>query len=655
MKLSLRNIFLIPMSALIIVGMGLSSGISYFKTRNALETVLARELEQLADRIELMAASWIDDRKLDISTWSAQKIYQTAVKDTFMGKAARKSAAMLMAKLKEDYGYYHNICLADPAGNVLAAADDTSVGKLFVGDQDFFKSAMEGNLNISRVSKSKEGGIPVFTIAAPVIVKKVTVGVLFGVYDLHVFNAKYVDSIKIGLAGYATMTNRDGYVIAHPDKEAILKLNVKDLTFGKEMMDRGKGKEKGIMSYTWNGQEKLMALRFVDEMEWIIGVSAVKSEIMKPVTALGRINLIVSVIVVMVAGIAIFLIASSIVRPVNNVVAGLKDAAEGEGDLTRRLEVKSENEVGSLSKWFNVFVEKIQDIIIEISDNSDKLGRSSSELLTISSVMAEDADQMSSRANTVAMAAEEMSSNMSSVAAAVEQSSTNISMVSSATEEMTSTIHEIAENTEKTRLTSNQAVSRTQKASGKIDNLNESARDIGKVVETINDISGQTNLLALNATIEAARAGEAGRGFAVVASEIKALARQTAEATLEIKEKIESIQESTHETVSEIEEISVAISSVNEMIDTVAAAVEEQSVTTKEIAANVAQASQGIQEMTGNVAQSSTVADEIAKDIADVNQTANKMSNNSSRINTSADELTHLSGELKKTVDQFTT
>ncbi len=351
---------------------------------------------------------------------------------------------------------------------------------------------------------------------------------------------------------------------------------------------------------------------------------------------------------------SLFLCLKAIVtKPINSTVRMIEDIAQGEGDLTKRLVVSSNDEIGALGKWFNVFIQKLQGIIIDIAGNSEKLDTSSSNLLTISEEMSEGADRLSAKSSTVAAAAEEMSSNMSSVAAAAEQSSTNISMVSSAAEEMTSTINEIARNTEKTRTTSNQAVSRTRKASENIDKLSKSAQKIGKVLETIVEISEQTNLLALNATIEAARAGEAGKGFAVVASEIKDLAKQTANATIEIKTNIVNIQESTKTSVSEIETIITVINNVNEMIDTVAAAVQEQSVTTREIAVNVTQAAQGIQEVTINVTQSSSVANEISKDIADINQASNEMSNNSTQVNNSADELSQLSGELRKTVDQF--
>lgn len=359
-----------------------------------------------------------------------------------------------------------------------------------------------------------------------------------------------------------------------------------------------------------------------------------------------------AVFLILILGL-IFFIHQNVVTPINTIAESMEDIATGEGDLTKRINIKNKDEIGALVGWFNIFVEKLQGIIREISENSSQLNISSGGLLAVSKEMCEGADNMSAQSSGVARSAGEMSANLSSVAEATEQSSTNIGMVSAAAEEMTSTINEISQNTEKTRTTSNQVVLRTKKASGNIGNLSQSAREIGKVVETINDISEQTNLLALNATIEAARAGEAGKGFAVVAGEIKSLAQQTAEATLEIKEKIGNIQHSTQETVTEIEEITMAINGVNEMIDMVAAAVEEQSVTTREIAGNVTQAAQGIEQVTENVTQNSRVASEIAKHIIDMNQSSNRISNNSLQVNTSAGNLSLLSEGLKKIIDQF--
>ncbi len=366
-------------------------------------------------------------------------------------------------------------------------------------------------------------------------------------------------------------------------------------------------------------------------------------------------RLVCSVIIgVIVLCLAIYLsLLHIIVKPIKGTIEMVKDIAEGEGDLTRRLEVKSEDEVGELAKWFNVFMEKLQKIIKDIAGNAVILGDSSSELSNLSEQMSKESNNMSGKSNTVASAAEEMNSNMNSVSAATEEAATNVNMVASAAEEMTATINEIAQNSEKASNITTEAVTQTQSASNKVDELGLAADEIGKVVETITEISEQVNLLALNATIEAARAGEAGKGFAVVANEIKDLAKQTAEATQEIKGKIGAIQDSTGDTIIEIGQILKIINDINDIVATIATAVEEQSVTTREMAGNIAQASHGISEVNDNVAQSSGVAAEIAKDIGDVNQAAGEISSSSGQVDMSAVELSKLAVQLNEMVGKF--
>lgn len=366
-----------------------------------------------------------------------------------------------------------------------------------------------------------------------------------------------------------------------------------------------------------------------------------------------RILILISIICILIFLPITYLFSNSMTKPISRVAEVLKDIAEGEGDLTSRLEVKNMDEVGELAHWFNTFTAKLQEIIKEVIGNSETLGRSSSQLSELSEEMSERAVQISSNTNTVASSSKVMSSNMDSIAAAMEQASTNMGMVSSAVEEMTSTIEEIARNSEKARSVTGETVTRAQSTSVKVDELGKTATEINKVTEAITEISAQTNLLALNATIEAARAGEAGKGFAVVANEIKDLAKQTASATLEIKGQIERIQNSTTVTVSEIGEILRVINDVNDIVSTIAASVEEQSITSKEIASNVAQASQGIQEVNENVSRSTSVSSEISRDIAEVNQANEEMSNSSSQVNMSSSELTDLANELGELVNRF--
>jgi methyl-accepting chemotaxis protein len=335
-----------------------------------------------------------------------------------------------------------------------------------------------------------------------------------------------------------------------------------------------------------------------------------------------------------------------LIKPVEAVAKRLEDIAQGEGDLSKRLQVKSMDEVGRLAKWFNVFVDKLQAIISAVAQNAETVSASAEKLTAISRQMSSGAATMSSQSNTVSAAAEQMSANIISVAAASEEAATNMSMVATSAEEMSATINEVAQNSEKARTISGQAVSHVHQTCAKIDALGVAATAIGKVTEIITDISAQTNLLALNATIEAARAGEAGKGFAVVA-------KQTAEATLDIKNQVSGIQRSTGETVDEIGRIQQVIEEVNNTVATIAAAVEEQSVTTKEIAENVGQAAHGIQSVNESIAQSSTVAGEIAQDISSVNAGAEEMANASQQVNLGSEELSRLSCELQTMIGGF--
>jgi methyl-accepting chemotaxis protein len=344
-----------------------------------------------------------------------------------------------------------------------------------------------------------------------------------------------------------------------------------------------------------------------------------------------------------------------IIIPIQNVTAGLKDAAQGDGDLTKRLEISREDEIGRLAGWFDAFLERLNNIIVDIRKSSVAVLSSSDDVLMTSQEMSKSGDELSGKAGMVAAASEEMSSNMDSVAAASEEISANMSMVSDAANQMKKALDDVTGKCDKAKQTSGKASIQVTTAIDRVGKLGNAAKEINKVTEAITDIAEQTNLLALNATIEAARAGDAGRGFAVVASEIKTLALETQKATQDIKERVSEIQTTTDDTTMEVGNISQVIMDTGEIVGVIATAMQEQSAATIEVAENIEHASSGLAEVNENVSQASKVSSEIAVDIEEVNNISSAISEKSTTLQQNSAELSNLSSHLRDLIGIFKT
>jgi methyl-accepting chemotaxis protein len=345
------------------------------------------------------------------------------------------------------------------------------------------------------------------------------------------------------------------------------------------------------------------------------------------VDALGRqsTRLLVGLLVAsLVIGVFMALLLSrAISRRLQQIVTALKDVAAG--DLTRRVDVTSRDEVGVMGAALNNALGQLHDAVRSITGTATRLATSSEDLTTVSQRLVADADQAASQADVVSTAADEISASAQAAA--------------SSTEEMSASIQEIARNAAQAGQVANTGVEVVESTTTTIARLGQASTEISEVAKLITTIAEQTNLLALNATIEAARAGEAGKGFAVVAGEVKELAKQTANATEEIGARILAIQSSAHEVAEAIGQITAIIGQVNDAQTSIASAVEEQSATTSEMGRS------------GAAAADSTT--QIAHSAVEVAHAAKASSDGAVETQQAAKRLAGMADELQELVGHF--
>lgn len=368
----------------------------------------------------------------------------------------------------------------------------------------------------------------------------------------------------------------------------------------------------------------------IEGLNWVLMSEMDEAEATSAVSAIQR-TMVITLLISMAflastAALLGVVFAKVVINPINTTVNLVKDIAQGEGDLRRRLPNEGKTELDELSHWFNIFIDDLQKLIGEIQSSSIRLASASTEL-------AQNAEQTGAQANHQLNKSNEVATSTNQMLCAIDEVTMNTQTANQLSKHAQDGTEEGSNMIDRSSSAIDSLATEISQSANVINQLRQDVSDIETVLDVIGDIADQTNLLALNAAIEAARAGEQGRGFSVVADEVRSLASRTRSSTAEIKQMIEVLQKgaekavsvmmSSQETANKCVDQSVSVKAnfvvirdnvdkVTDMMSQITVATEQQSAAVEEVNHNISQMTGGMHVTAEGATQSLQAANELA-------------------------------------------
>ncbi len=495
----------------------------------------------------------------------------------------------------------------------------------------WYQEAMsKGGLIVTKPYLDVAYNIMVVTLAQPV-----SGGVVGG--DLSIASlVEDVTKMQLPADGFAIMMHKDGTIIAYKDAAKAMKpASEIDNDLTNALIEQSKSSKDLVPAYFDNeGRDKLLWAADIPDTDWELVLVLDKAALEAPLSSLLMTQLGMALLVLVGSILAISWLVSMLLGPLTKVSQALARIADGNGDLTQRIKIDANDEVGQLANSFNRFVGSQHQLIGNIRQLANELNADAERSLVTNQAAVDELQRQQQEVTMVATAVTEMASATMEIAGNAENTAAAAQQSAQSSEQGKMLVN-------KTRQSINGLAEEVGQATEVIGELSRHAQAITSILSTIQGIAEQTNLLALNAAIEAARAGEQGRGFAVVADEVRVLSRRTQDSTQQIQSTIETLQQTTARAVSlmqtsqgladnsvqdadqavrALEEITSAISLISDMAGQIATAAEEQTQVTGEITQNTTAIKDVSDEITASAMRDLDQAHSLKGRAADLNQ-----------------------------------